>query len=320
MLVVAGTFDVPPPGSAVPEQLAPHCTQLPVPLADVYNGVPGASSLKWEGQGGFGRPGTDIYLSGHACAVGGHPVTSVTVNVRIGACSRDAVVFGDRRWRRGVVETIASAPVPFERLPLTYERSFGGFVDEGSARDRKAADRNPVGLGLYTGGPAARDRALPNIEDPRALIGSSHDRPLPIGFGPVARSWMPRRSLAGSFTTEWVAERAPLWPRDVDPNFFVAASPGLHATPRLTGGEAVELVGLHPDGVMRFALPTHRLVARFDAAGRSLRRQLVLDTIMFDTDALTVTLIWRASVVAVPGVLSVHAVVVRELEDWESAP
>ena len=47
-LVVAGSFEMPPPGSPAPERLELSRAQLQVPLADVYNGAPGASSLKWE--------------------------------------------------------------------------------------------------------------------------------------------------------------------------------------------------------------------------------------------------------------------------------
>src|SRR5687768_13974223 len=104
MMVVAGQFDMPSPGKAAPERLGLSELQRPIPLADVYHGEPGASSLKWEGQVVCGRPGTDVYVSGYAWAPGGRPTSSVEVGVRVGECQHRAVVFGERIWRRGLVE------------------------------------------------------------------------------------------------------------------------------------------------------------------------------------------------------------------------
>ncbi len=124
LVVVAGRFDLPGPGQVV-DALVVSEEQDPVPLADVYTGEPGLSSLKWEGQGNCLRPGTDIYVSGQAWAPRGRPVASMDVGVRVGPCRRAAAVFGERHWSRvGIAGP--SAPLPFERMPLTYERCFGG--------------------------------------------------------------------------------------------------------------------------------------------------------------------------------------------------
>lgn len=317
MIVVAASHDMPTPAARSPEPLAVSDEQAPIPLGDEYNGEPGASSLRWEGQGVCTRPGTDIYVSGHAWAPRGKPVGQVSVGVRVGPCQRTAIVFGERFWSVGLSGRVPTKPQPFERIPLLYERCFGGTVEGARGKTAVAVDHNPVGRGLHDD---PEQHPLPNIENPAELLSSPSDRPLPHGFGPVARGWLPRRSLAGTYSSTWVDTRAPLWPPDLDPRFFLAASPGLQAQPYLQGGEPVSLVGLHPDGPIGFELPSLRLVAKFYLADRVERRSLVLDAIMLEPDEAKVTSIWRASVIARPTMLAVEHATLRLLEPWEQAP
>lgn len=97
LIIVSGRFHMPAPGQPAPlEPLMPTAKQPPVPLGDSYVGQPGMSSLRWEGQAGCSRAGTDIYLHGHACAPQGHTVRRLPAMVRVGAYERHAMVFGDR--------------------------------------------------------------------------------------------------------------------------------------------------------------------------------------------------------------------------------
>lgn len=316
MVVVAAAHRMPTPGARGSGPLA-VAEPVPVPVADEYNGEPGVSSLRWEGQGVCMRPGTDVYVSGHAWAPGGKPAGQVSVGVRVGPCQRTALVFGERYWAVGLSGRVPSAPQPFERVPLLYERCFGGTVQGARGKTARAVDLNPVGRGLHAD---PEHHPLPNIESPDDRIATLADRPLPQGFGPVARGWLPRRGLAGTYSQTWVDTRAPLWPPDLDPRFFLAASPGLQAVPHLRGGEPVTLVGLHPAGPVHFALPELRLVAKFTLAGGVERRSLRLDAVMLEPDEARVVTIWRASVVARPTMLAVEHTTLRELEPWEQAP
>lgn len=68
LLVVAGCFAMPAPGtSAFDEPLVLLSEQPPVPLADSYVGHPGQSSLRWEGQAGCLRTGTDRWPNAPPC-------------------------------------------------------------------------------------------------------------------------------------------------------------------------------------------------------------------------------------------------------------
>ena len=89
-------------------------------------------------------------------------------------------VSGDRVWGAGG----PSAPEPFTRMPLVYERAFGG-VDRQVARSRSATGTGAIRSAR--GFAVTRDNLdgvpLPNIEYPDELIASWDDRPRPAGFG-----------------------------------------------------------------------------------------------------------------------------------------
>jgi hypothetical protein len=305
LVVVSARFELPPAGarSHEPPRLLPE--QGEVRLADEYEGEGASSMLLREGQSAYTRPGTDIYLRGHAWAPRGRPVERGGVELRVGPHAKRALVFGERTWTRGVTGVSPGRADSFTAIPLTYRRCFGG----------ESSEYNPVGCGLHMSSSEAVGSPLPNFEDPEALLHGPADRPLPCGFGPVARHWRPRRAFGGTYDRAWAEQRVPLWPKDLDERFFSAAAPGLSATPHLVGGELVQLVGVSPDGDYQFSLPQVHLQARFEVGAESTRRRLVLDAIEFDADAGVFTMWWRAYVVADP--LKVGGVVVRALAPWE---
>ncbi len=314
VLVVAGSFVMPRPGHPSTEALPPCDEQLSPHETDVYWGEPGKSSLRYETQAVYIRSMTDVLLHGHAWAPRGRRVNVVQVSVRVGHLQKRAVVSGTRVWQRGIVRAIPSDPLPFESLPLRYERSFGGTAGA------QYETRNPVGVGFYESERKALDNPLPSIEEPRAMVRQWSDRPEPCGFGPVARNWQPRLGLAGTYDAAWVERRAPLWPADFDERFFQVAPPGLRATPHLRGGEPVVLEGLSPDGPIAFPLPTYRVLARCTFARRVERRLMTLDTVYLEPDERRLVLIWRAAFPA-PRELATHVKsTVRLLEPWEDAP
>jgi hypothetical protein len=308
---------MPPAGAAATTAPEPTDEQPPPLLEDVYFGEPGESSLLYEGQTAYTRPGTDVYLTGHAWAPAARRVTSLMVELDVGPCRKRALVSGDRFWDRIMLANVMTPPLPFERMPLVYERAFGGRVEVPAGKQGAWESRNPVGCGLYKNGGAARGNPAPNIEDPDDLVASLSSRPAPCGFGPIARGWRPRLDFAGTYDEAWVEARAPLWPEDFDERFFCAASSGLTTAQHLIGGERVRLRGVSPAGVFEFPLPARRLVAKARFRGRQERRAMVLDAIHLEPDDRVFTMIWRVAF-PVDHDLAEHEVsIVRELDAWE---
>jgi hypothetical protein len=268
--------------------------QLPVQLGDTFHGEPGASSTALESDAVPWKPGTDVVAIGHAWAPRGQ-ARELDVELAVGPVRRALRVFGERRWSEAAGAVTLTPPLPFERVPLVYERAFGGAdLSAPDPRDHEVELRNPVGVGLV----ARRSRALdgtplPNLEDPAALIGDPGDRPEPAGFGFIGRGWQPRAALAGTYDAAWSAERAPLLPDDFDERFYHGAHPRLVSRGHLRGDEEVRLVHLGPGGAARFRLPgaAPRITVTVGDASEAL--VVAFDTLILDVDALRVTLVWR---------------------------
>jgi hypothetical protein len=285
--VVKGTF-------ALGETLVPAAEQLPIALAPVHYGEPAETSMRVPSDMSLVKPGTDVLLLGHAYAPGDRPATQVDVSLSAGALQRTVRVFGDRVWRNGIAPSI-SAPEPFQRMPLVWERAYGGTEAVGG--EVRGEARNPVGTGFRARDserPVAGIR-LPNLEDPARLIGSWKDTPAPACFAPVSAHWEPRQSYAGTYDAAWQATRAPYVPADFDPRFFQLAPPGLVAPDYLRGGEAVEVRGATPNGLLRFRIPEVRVTVTYTLDSGSQPRPAPLDTVLIEPDAGRVVLVWRSA-------------------------
>lgn len=321
VVVVSARFSFTLGKKEAPATVAVHDEQPPVVMSDEYWGDPATSSLRYEGQSAYEKPGTDIQLAGHAWRPPGERrVTESWLGVQVGVQRMAALVFGDRRWVKGMLLTI-SRPQPFERIPIRYEHCFGGIAaPDSSARIVQASERNPVGCGLVLSSKTVDGQLLPNFELPSARIVDTTDYPLPAGFGPVARHWQPRRRLAGTYDETWVRKRAPYWPTDFDSRFFSCAPSSLCAVPHLVGGERVSIVGAHPDGNIQFLLPQLRLSAKFNLRQQTVRKAMTLDGVLLEPDEGRFTMTFRASLTMGKGMAELESMVVRSLESWESAP
>lgn len=289
--------------------------EQPLPdLAGAYWGDPATSSLKHDTQLAFVKPSTDVVLIGHAVAPSSGTRES-QVGIRVGPVQKTAKVCGDRKWLKGLGAPSIGRPEPFDRIPLVYERAFGGWDRRHEDPDKHACEpRNPVGVGHVVDKSLAPadDAMLPNIEDPAVPYRRYGDRPPPAGFGFIAAHWQPRSAFAGTYDAAWDKSRKPLLPQDFDRRFFNAASPGLIAPEYLKGDEPVVVMGVTRAGRLDFKLPAiapPTCVVHFHA-GKQRALQSVLDTVIVDMDALTLTLMWRCHAVTRHGPHDVATVAV----------
>jgi hypothetical protein len=235
-------------------------------------------------------------------AVAPRPGTAeVLVALQVGPLRKGVRVVGDRAFFKTVGGVGMTKPMPFERVPLLWERAFGGW-DRSNPDPRKHAfePRNPVGVGFRgSGSRFVEGLRCPNLEDPARPFMGWGDRPPPSGFGFVSPNWEPRTSYAGTYDARWEKERAPLLPEDFDRRFFCAASPGLVAEGYLRGDEPVVVAGVTAKGGYTFRLPgaapPEVLVERTGEEDATVPTRL--DTVIVDTDAGKVFLLWRGSLV-----------------------
>lgn len=220
----------------------------------------------------------DVLLTGDACAPRGTAVTFLPVRLAVfrgktPLIDKSIHVFGDRRG--------GAPPTPFERMPIVYERAFGG----------RGWQANPLGIGY----PPSASGDLPNIVDPA-------DASRTTGFGPISRAWPSRKGMLSAAIRKAIASRpvAEL-PSGFDWSYFQAAPADQRTTP-LKGNEWIVLVGVHPDiPVLRSRLPDAVAHARVfgllghEPADAWRPLSLYADTLRIDSDAGRCSLTWRGS-------------------------
>lgn len=303
--LIQATFRITPQGA-----LAALAEQPPIKLAGEWRGDPAFTSMRLEPQVAFMKPATDIVLLGHAYPNNAER-TEGLAGIRVGSLQKVARIFGDRRVVRRLGVQGLSAPEPFEKIELCYERAFGGWDRRDSNAARHSFEpRNPVGLGYRDKAQSGEDDLLaPNIEDPAHLYQGPGDKPPPMGFGFVAPDWSPRAAWAGTYDQAWNDTRKPLLPKDFDRRFFNAASPGLVAPGYLAGDEAVAVIGMCESGRTSFTLPGLPPPAcRLMLKSGPIELQTALDTLVIDMDQRQVALTWRAHALVPRGVHDVVAV------------
>ncbi|MDA8429047.1 MAG: DUF2169 domain-containing protein [Geobacteraceae bacterium] len=275
--------------------------QVPLNLEPLYAGEPGLSSLILDPDLVPEKPGTDCVLLGHAWALRGK-VTGLDVSFAVGPVRQQARVFGERIWQKALGAIAVSQPAPFEKIPLTWERAFGG--QDASCldpADHEYCLENPVGKGFVARKSLMNldGLPLPNIENPRDLIVTPQQRPRPIGFGMVTPHWQPRLGYAGTYDDAWRRTMSPLPPADLDPRFYSAAAPGLVSPRHLTGNEQVLIEGAARQGRLQFALPGISPKATVRRRRGEEALLLRLDTVIVEPDEARLVLVWR-------GALNVH--------------
>lgn len=294
LVVAKAAFDIGPDGAC---RLAARGE--PVRLCAEPHGEFGASSLRYETDLAGAKPGTDVLVLGDAIVPGGGEATAVDVTLRVGRTLHKRLrVNGDRVWEQGVLGLRMTPPRPFARMPLTWERAFGGW-DRSAPRseDHRLDDRNPVGAGFAVRREHCDGLALPNVELADQCIQSWRDRPAPAGFNAVDVAWTPRRQLAGTYDEHWQRERAPLWAKDFDPRYHQCA-PADQQLPRPPeGGERIEVTGMSESGTLAFALPRVRLAFRTRLGRERVDDEGRLCTVVIEPNASRVVLAWQSALV-----------------------
>jgi len=309
LVAVKATYDVAPNGSL---HLADE--QLPPCRLGTHFGEPGQSSLQYESDLLGVKPTTDVVVNGSAYAPGGRAAANVDVGIEVGSVRKNLRVSGDRYWVKGVLgDPVISAALPFVKMPIVYERAFGGWdrAPQDPSQHRLDA-RNPIGTSFLTRANHAVDVPLPNVEYPDQPMRSWQDRPRPAGLGAIEVHWSPRRELAGTYDDRWMKDRFPLWAEDFDPRYHSCAPADQQSDDFLRGGESVRLSNLTPSGYLTFRLP--RVYPFFETRfGRErIEHRARLATVIIEPDVPRVMMVWQTSLLCNHGVDYLDVTVVSE--------
>jgi hypothetical protein len=288
LIVLAATFEA--KGGA---SLAPCEKQPPVLAEDLYAGDPASSSLLAENELALSKRLVDVVVVGTAYAPRGKPAEKVAIGLQIGDVNKSLWVSGHRIWAL----RSPTRPVPFEKMPIRYERAFGGTNPQNGNSFRS----NPVGVGFK--GAVSNDAlkaAIPNVEYADATVQSPSDQPRPAGLTPIARSWAPRASFGGTYDDKWLDNRWPLLPLNFDSRFNQITPPDQQSA-TIRGGERIRLVHLTPDGLWEFALPRLDVPVQLVYDKRDAVGALRLDTVVIEPDARRVRMTSRLCLVTERG-------------------
>ena len=188
---------------------------------------------------GMPKPRGEVVVIGDAVAPGARPVTQMAVEISVGPVRKALAVFGDRHWELTDDGPVFTTPAPFERMPVVWERAFGG---PGFAE-------NPAGAGFGARAALAEGRParLPNIEDPASPILSVEHTPRPVGFAPIDVMAPARQRYAGTYDEAWLRRHHPGHAVDFDWTFYHSAAPDQRAPGFFTGNEPIRILGMHAE-------------------------------------------------------------------------
>lgn len=289
VIAVKATFNLKQKRCVLADEPAPVC------LVDEFYGKPGSSSLRYENELVFKKPRTDLIINGHAYAPQSNPIKTIDVSVRIHRYQKSIRIYGERFFYQSFLKLAISEPQPFIKMPLIYEKAFGG-VDSNHDDPKQHGEeaRNLIGAGFGMIASHLKDKPLPNLEDPQEPIRSWKDRPKPAGFGLICKHWMPRRQYLGTCDQKWLKERMPLYPLDFNYRFFQGAHPDLRADSHLLGGELVELTHLTPEGHLSFELPHIKLGLKTRLSGQWIEHSAQLGSVIIEPDIPRLMLVWQS--------------------------
>ena len=268
-IVVKATF------ALTPDQDASLVEPTPLEREDRYQEQDRSHSLRRGNDLAPYLPGAGVVLIGHAYAPSGSPVTGLSARLAI---YREAPILDKTVHVYGDASPGGGAPSPFLKMPLVYERAYGG----------PSVPSNPVGVDL-----AGTHR--PNLVHPT----NPHR---PACFGPIASHWPARRRLFSGLEARLRGDEILELPAELDFRAFNAA-PVDQQLPALSGGEWIVLDNMRAGAArVKTRLPSARAQARWHLAapdgGRASAEQeleLVADTLAIDTDLQTASLVWRGS-------------------------
>jgi hypothetical protein len=170
---------------------------------------------------------------------------------------------------------------------------------------------------VQTRHPDRFDAANPD-EFIRIVQGYGHH---PAGLGIVGRCWVPRLQLAGTFNEKWKSVRWPYLPHDYDFGYWNCA-PRDQQIEALPPDARIELWNLADpahtsDGYLRVDLPEDwPFVHIYLHDGLGLPVPMMTDTLVIDTDAMSLTLTHRVQFAEKPDIERVEAWVHRQPEPF----
>lgn len=235
------------------------------------------------------KSATDILVEADSKPPRRHdPTTPYDVKVSLGNWVKSLTVHPSREWKKprlmGTGISILGDTDP--SIPLSYDQGYGGTVLIDNEPHRFEA--NPAGLGYHPDPKAPRYGPRLTYADDDWLGPKS--TPRPAGFGPIARQWLPRAELAGTFDTDWMQLRAPLMPKDHNTEWRHAAPTDQRYDGLVQGGETVRFNNVKD--AIDFTLPQISFHVESHFRGKWIVHDMQVQTVTLRPTQGQVTMCW----------------------------
>jgi hypothetical protein len=278
----------------------------PIRMVDEWAGDPDSSGLLRVADIGPLKSKLDVLLAGAITFQ--RPTAETEVELSVGTrLLKRARVFGDRLWLPAVLTPIVpSEPRPVLRVPIAWERSFGGTDQEDPAL---IEPKNPAGSGIAKNPTRLHGQAAPNFEHPETRLGAVLGSPQPVGFGPIAAHWQQRLALAGTCDQAWEKKRRPLLPADFSRAYFNVAP----ADQQLDGyieGEECRLLNMTPAGSDCFLLPSLKIPIAVITSGEVTDDWLTVDTVTIEPEDRRISILAKAEAQLADGPESLGRIII----------
>ena len=287
-------------------------TQEPLFYADEFGPDPAFDAPIFENDFAPFKQKCDVLCHGPALAPGGKPVTQMNVGIRVGNWSKSMTVHGPRIWLRNGAGHQQSERRSFVRQDISYDVAFGGSDPDLDTPDHFATfEPNPAGVGYYPNRVDRHGAPLPVTAELGKIVDDVSGPHRPMAFGPLGRTWLPRRGFTGTYDEAWLADRIPLVPDDFDDRYYQAAPPD-QQIPFPTGEFPVEVAGLTPEGRFSLLLPSEKLVVTFQRKGGPISQKIAnLDTVLLLPERRKICLTWRTRLILDRDIFDIAEVIVR---------
>ena len=248
----------------------------------------------------FSREVASVCATGFVYPRKGERAREATASLRVGSSDTHIAVFGTRVWQRGALGgLVPSAPIPFDRVAMTWENAYGGMTTEPAAVVEVDGDEafvpeheagyplNFDGKGFYTAEARAENQPLPQLEDPASPVRRWDDRPEPVCLAPYPL---------------WGGMRAKYMVKGQELDMTGLRKLGSRAAPRTTfdtigAGTEIVLAGMRPGGgALSFVVPRAPVVISMSVGGKSETIVPRLDAVDIDAEACDVRFVFRAKV------------------------
>ncbi len=237
-------------------------------------------------------PALEVIVLGAAYAPA---AVQLNVGLTVGRIQRAISVSGERRWEQTPAGARLVGPEPFSRLPMTWDRAYGGstvcmldanspfVLDHPLNRYGRGFDaqQHAAHLGASLKAPAGYptvdyERFLPNLEHPGQVITEFHDSPVPYCWATVPydiglrAQQLADPTAAARQPTDYAQYTAAVMHR-AHPDWIIDLPPA---------GSQVRAVGMTPEGSWTFSLPLLRVIADYELGDRQGERELMPQLLM----------------------------------------